>query len=98
MAGLWASLPLQTEGFALACWVVAAVVGVLLLMLAGLIAYQRYVTTRRPVQHLCDYCGHMVSAVSDCHHAPVREQFLHGVCLECRNECRPVCATCKRRL
>ncbi|HEY5539152.1 MAG TPA: hypothetical protein VIL58_06405 [Thermoplasmata archaeon] len=86
--------PLQ-EG-TLTCIVVGAILGVLIVILLGLMAYQRYVASRRPVQHLCDYCGHMVSAVSDCHHAPVREKFLRGMCLECRKDCRLVCSTCKR--
>ncbi len=89
-------LPLQSEGGSLACITAVAIVGVLLLILLALMAYQRYVAGKRPVQHLCDYCGHMVSVVSDCHHAPVKERFLHGVCVECRRECRLVCGTCKR--
>lgn len=88
-------VPLQETG-PLTCLVVAGILGLLVLILLALMAYQRYVTSRRPIQHLCDYCGHMVSVVSDCHHAPVREKFLHGLCLECKNECRLVCSTCKR--
>jgi hypothetical protein len=38
----------------------------------------------------------MVAAVSDCHHAPVKERFLHGTCMECKNDCRLVCQRCKR--
>jgi len=106
----WAALPFQTEG-SLQCWMVALIIGALILVLAILMAYQRYVAGKKPVQHLCDYqryvagkkpvqhlcdyCGHMVSSVSDCHHAPVRERFLHGICLECKQECRLVCARCK---
>lgn len=82
----------------LACWAVAAIIGVALLALLVLMAYQRYIMGKKPTQHLCDYCGHMVSAVSDCHHAPVKERFLHGTCMECRNDCRLVCARCKRPL
>lgn len=89
-------LPLQETGGSLACITVGAILGVLVLILLGLMAYQRYVASRRPVQHLCDYCGHMVSVASDCHHAPVREKFLHGICTECKRECRLVCAKCKR--
>jgi len=51
---------------------------------------------KKPTQHLCNYCGHMVGAVSDCHHAPVRERFLHGTCTECKADCRLVCQRCKR--
>ena len=61
-------------------------------------AYQRYIASKRPVQHLCDYCGHMVGVVSDCHHALVKEKFLHGICQECKKECRLVCARCKRQV
>jgi hypothetical protein len=89
-------LSLQETGGSLACITVAAILGLLVLILLSLMAYQRYVASKRPVQHLCDYCGHMVSVVSDCHHAPVRERFLHGVCTECRSECRLVCGKCKR--
>ena len=92
-----AHLPFQGE-LGVQCLTVALVVGVLVLILVILLAYQRYVAGKKPVQHLCDYCGHMVSAVSDCHHAAVRERFLHGVCMECRKECRLVCARCKNPL
>src|SRR5947199_10860275 len=77
---------------------VGLLIGALVLVLAILMAYQRYVAGKKPVQHLCDYCGHMVTAVSDCHHAPVRERFLHGTCLECKQDCRLVCARCKNPL
>ena len=89
-------LPLQETAGNLACLIVAAILGLLMVILLALMAYQRYMAGKRPVQHLCDYCGHMVSVVSDCHHAPVKEKFLHGICTECRNECRLVCAKCKR--
>ncbi|MGQ0796799.1 MAG: hypothetical protein ACT4OI_02875 [Methanobacteriota archaeon] len=82
----------------LQCLAVGVVIGVLVLVLVVLLAYQRYVAGKKPVQHLCEYCGHMVTAVSDCHHAAVRERFLHGVCMECRKECRLVCARCKNPL
>ncbi len=90
------SIPLQGDGSTLTCLTVGAILGVLILILLSLMAYQRHVASKRPVQHLCDYCGHMVSVVSDCHHAPVRERFLHGICTECRKDCRLVCAKCKR--
>ena len=61
-------LPLQETGGSLQCVIIGAILGVLVLILLGLMAYQRYVSGKRPVQHLCDYCGHMVSVVSDCHH------------------------------
>ncbi len=93
----WDALPFQAEG-SLQCWMVALIIGALVLVLAILMAYQRYVAGKKPVQHLCDYCGHMVAAVSDCHHAPVRERFLHGTCLECKQDCRLVCARCKNPL
>jgi len=90
-------LPLQTEG-SLQCWIVGLIIGGLVLVLAILMAYQRYVAGKKPIQHRCGYCGHMVTAVSDCHLAPVRERFLHGTCLECKKDCRLVCATCKNPL
>ena len=80
----------------LACLIVVGIIALLMIILLALMAYQRYMAGKRPVQHLCDYCGHMVSVVSDCHHAPVKEKFLHGICTECKNECRLVCAKCKR--
>lgn len=80
------------------CWFILAVIGILILLYILLYFYQRRMAEQKPVEHLCDYCGHMVSAVSDCHHAPVKERFLHGVCLECRKECRLVCTRCKRPL
>jgi len=90
-------IALQEQGGSpFTCAVIVIIVGVLLLLLLALLAYQRYMAGKRPVQHLCDYCGHMVGVVSDCHHAPVREKFLHGICLQCKKECRLVCARCKR--
>jgi hypothetical protein len=78
------------------------VVGILVLILVIiwiiLKLYETRVEKTRPVEHLCDYCGHMVLAVSDCHHAPVKERFLHGVCRECGRETRLVCEKCKRPL
>src|SRR5437667_401027 len=41
---------------------VALIIGALVLVLAILMAYQRYVAGKKPVQHLCDYCGHKVAA------------------------------------
>ena len=93
----WSMLPFQDDG-SLQCWMVGVIIGALVLVLGILMAYQRYVAGKKPVQHLCDYCGHMVTAVSDCHHAPVRERFLHGTCLECKQDCRLVCARCKNPL
>jgi hypothetical protein len=81
-----------------ACWGVAAIFVILLLVLLALFYYNRRVFGLKPVQHLCEYCGHMVNAVSHCHHAPVRERFLHGICQQCRGECRLVCQRCKRPL
>src|SRR5439155_641185 len=62
-------VPFQNEG-SLQCWMVGLIIGALVLVLVILMAYQRYVAGKKPVQHLCDYCGHMVTAVSDCHPAP----------------------------
>lgn len=86
---------LQTDSSPFTCEVLFLVVGFLLLILLALYAWQRHVMSKQPVQHLCDYCGHMVNVVSDCHHAPVKEKFLHGICQECKKECRLVCARCK---
>lgn len=80
----------------LTCLTLLVLILILVFILAVLMLYQRHVARKTPVQHLCDYCGHMVRAVSDCHHAPVRERFLHGICLECKRECRLVCENCKR--
>src|SRR2546427_701800 len=41
---------------------VALIIGALVLVLVILMAYQRYVARKKPVQHLCDYCGHMANA------------------------------------
>jgi hypothetical protein len=84
------------DGGPFTCVVVISVVGLILIILLAMYAYQKYVASKRPVQHLCDYCGHMVNVVSDCHHAPVKEKFLHGICQDCKKECRLVCARCKR--
>ncbi len=83
---------------ALTCWTVGAIIGAALIALVALIAYQRYIMGKKPTQHLCNYCGHMVAAVSDCHHAPVKERFLHGTCTDCKKDCRLVCQRCKRPL
>lgn len=96
MAVPWASLPFQVTDGSLQCLAVGVIIGLLVLVLLILMAYQRYVAKKRPVQHLCRYCGHLVTAVSDCHHAPVKEEFLHGVCQECKKDCRLVCSTCHR--
>ena len=98
MSGLWASLPFQAVEGSLQCLAVAVIIGLLVLVLAVLMAYQRYVARKRRVQHVCRYCGRLVTAVSDCHHAPVREGFLRGVFQECKQDCRLVCGTCKRPL
>ncbi len=90
------ALDQQSEGTPFTCVVIFSVVGLLLLILVALYAYQKYVASKRPIEHLCDYCGHMVNVVSDCHHSPVKEKFLHGICQECKKECRLVCARCKR--
>ena len=79
-----------------ACWAVAVVLLILLALLFGLSAWQQHAFGKKPVYHLCEYCGHLVRAVSSCHHAPVKERFLGGVCLECKAECRLVCERCKR--
>lgn len=89
-------VPFQAADGSLQCLAVGLIIGLLVLVLLLLMAYQRYVAKRRPVQHLCRYCGHLVTAVSDCHHAPVKEEFLRGVCQECKQDCRLVCSTCKR--
>jgi len=92
-----AHLALQETGEGpFTCVVIFSIVGLILLILLAMYAYQKYVASKRPIQHLCDYCGHMVSVVSDCHHAPVKEKFLHGICRDCKKECRLVCARCKR--
>ncbi len=94
----WASLANQVVEGSLQILAVAIIIGLLILVLAILMAYQRYIARKRPVQHLCRYCGRLVTAVSNCHHAAVKEEFLHGVCQECKQDCRLVCATCKRPL
>ncbi len=90
------AFPYQASDGSLQCLAVGVIIGLLVLVLLILMAYQRYAARKRPVQHLCRYCGHLVTAVSDCHHAPVKEEFLHGVCQECRKDCKLVCSTCKR--
>ncbi|MFQ5884154.1 MAG: hypothetical protein ACE5IO_03535 [Thermoplasmata archaeon] len=91
-------IPLENGDGGPPCWVLLVAIVLLLVALAILYFYQRYIASKKAVHHLCDYCGHMVTAVSDCHHAMVRERFLHGVCLECKKECKLVCARCKRPL
>ena len=92
----WTSMPYQAPEGSLQCLAVGVIIGLLILVLLILMAYQRYVARRRPVQHLCRYCGRLVTVVSNCHHASVKEEFLRGVCQECRKDCRLVCAICKR--
>lgn len=91
-------VPLQATDGSLQCVAVGLIIGILVLVLLALMAYQRYAARKRPVGHLCRYCGRLVTAVSDCHHAPVREAFLHGTCQTCKKDCRLVCSTCKRPL
>ncbi len=93
-----ASYPFQAVEGSLQCLAVGIIIGLLVLVLALLMAYQRYTARKRPVQHLCRFCGRLVTAVSDCHHAAVQEKFLRGVCQECKTDCRLVCGTCKRPL
>ena len=90
--------PFQATDGSLQCLAVGIIIGLLVVVLLALMAYQRYVAKKRPVQHLCRYCGRLVTAVSDCHHAPVKEEFLHGVCEACKKDCKLVCSTCKRPL
>lgn len=92
------SVPFQATDGSLQCLAVGVIIGLLVLVLLALMAYQRYVARRRPVQHLCRFCGRLATAVSACHHAPVKEAFLHGVCETCKQDCKLVCATCKRPL
>ena len=94
MTDLWSALPYQATDGSLQCLTVGIIVGLLVLVLAILMAYQRYAARKRPVQHVCAYCGRLVTVVSDCHHAPVRERFPQGMCLECRKTCQLVCGTC----
>lgn len=84
------------SGTNLACWVVAVIIIVMLVLYLILYFYQRYLASKRLVQHLCDYCGHMVTVVSDCCHEAVKVRFMHGICLNCKKECKPVCSRCKR--
>lgn len=91
------SLPLTNgDGANIACWIVALVIVAMLLLYLILYLYQRYLASKRLVQHLCDYCGHMVTVVSDCCHEAVKVSFMHGKCLNCKKECRLVCSRCKR--
>src|SRR5205814_10556723 len=84
-------VPFQNEG-SLQCWMVGLIIGALVLVLVILLAYQRYVAGEKPVRHLCDYCGHMVTAVSACHHAPVPSRFPPGACPARRQARRLACA------
>ena len=89
--------PFQTEGSAsIACWIIAVVILIMIVLYVVLYLYQRRLASKRLVQHLCDYCGHMVTVISDCCHAPVRVSFMHGVCMNCKKECHVVCNRCKR--
>ena len=73
------------------------ILGVILVVLyLGLFIYNKMVVGRRQKQHPCKYCGHMVSAVSQCCGAPVEEKFMGGRCSKCGKETKTVCAICKR--
>src|SRR5437867_11203620 len=94
VSGPWSALPFQDDA-SLQCWMVGLIIGPLVLVLGIWMAYQRYVAGKKPVEHLSDYCGHMVTAVSDCHPASVRNRVLHGCFMECKKDCSLVFAPCK---
>ena len=85
-----------TPSPSLACWIIAVIIILMLVFYLILYFYQKHLASKRLVQHLCDYCGHMVTVVSDCCHEPVKVSFMRGTCLECRKDCRLVCSKCKR--
>jgi hypothetical protein len=88
---------LQTgNGTNVACWIVAVIIVLMLVVYLVLYFYQRRLASKRLVQHLCDYCGHMVTVVSDCCHEAVKVSFMRGICLNCKKECKVVCSRCKR--
>lgn len=80
------------------CLVALGLVVLLVILYIALYLYQKFVSSKKKIQHLCEYCGHMVYPVSNCCHADVEEKFLHGICRECSKECFLVCEKCKRRL
>jgi hypothetical protein len=48
--------------------------------------------------HRCNFCGQMVDVISDCCNAPVKEQFLVSVCINCGKDCNMVCARCRKNI
>ena len=48
MSAPWPALPFQDDG-SLQCWMVGLIIGALVLVLAILMAYQRYVAGKKPV-------------------------------------------------
>lgn len=76
---------------------------ILIILLALIVAYivlyliQRFSGNRKVVR-VCDYCGHAVSAVSECHHAPVYEKGGKYFCSVCRKRTEIICPRCKRPL
>jgi hypothetical protein len=56
--------------------------------------YFRKYGLKKGKKHRCNYCGQLVGIMSDCHHAPVTEQFLIGVCQSCGKECKLLCTQC----
>ena len=75
------------------------ILGIILLALyIALYLYNKVVVGKKVKQHPCQYCGHMVNAVSQCCMAPVEEKFMAARCSKCGKSTRTVCAICKREL
>ena len=85
----------QTNEGAL-CLIIIALGIVLLALYLGLFVFNKYFAGKKAKQHPCKYCGHIVSVVSDCCHAPVQERFGGGKCTKCGDETKIICTRCRR--
>ncbi len=85
------------DGFEGICYYLLVLILILVILYVGLYLYQHFIGSKKTVQHICNYCGRMVDAVSDCCHAPVEERFLYGKCRSCGKKCTVVCKNCKRK-
>jgi hypothetical protein len=67
---------------------------ILIIIFIIYVIYFRKYGLKRGKKHRCNYCGQLVNIMSDCHNAPVTEQFLIGVCQACGQECKLICTQC----
>lgn len=100
LIGFLLNFPLQsdTEGNDMVCTYLIILAVILVGLYVALYIYNKMVIGKKPKQHPCKYCGHMVNAVSQCCGAPVEERFMGGKCSKCGKETKTICNSCKREL